>query len=83
MLLYKHRWDTETYFRWIKGHLRIKHFWGTSENAVKTQIYVGLITFLLTVQVKYYYNIEYTLHEISQIISRSLFEKISISELNS
>ena len=51
-MLYKYRWKIELFFKWIKQHLKIKSFWGTSENAVKTQIYIAIITYALVVIIK-------------------------------
>ena len=76
--LYKHRWQIELFFKWIKQHLRIEVFWGYSANAVKTQIYIALCTFLLVAIIKKKLNIERNLYEILQILSVSQFEKTPI-----
>ena len=73
--LYKHRWQIELFFKWIKQHLHINTFWGTSRNAVKTQICVAISTFLLVAIIKRKMNINRNLYEILQILSVSLFDK--------
>lgn len=79
--LYKHRWQIELFFKWIKQHLRIETFWGRSANAVKTQICVALCTYLLVAILKKQLHSERSSYEILQILSVSLFEKIPIIEL--
>lgn len=76
--LYRCRWQVELFFRWIKQHLRIKAFYGTSENAVKTQIWVALSTYLLVAILKKRLSLDLSLHKILQILSISLFEKTPI-----
>ncbi len=76
--LYRARWQVELFFRWIKQHLRIKAFYGTSENAVKTQVWVALSTYLLVAIVKKRLGLDLNLHKILQILSISLFEKTPI-----
>lgn len=73
--LYKARWRIEIFFRWIKQHLRIKAFYGTSENAVKTQIWIAISVYVLIAILKKKLNLEYSLYEILQILSLTLFEK--------
>ena len=73
--LYKHRWQIELFFKWIKQHLKIKAFWGQSENAVKTQICIALCAYLMVAILKKRLNIERNLYEILQILSVSLFDK--------
>ena len=77
--LYKHRWQIELFFKWMKQHLHIEVFWGHSENAVKTQICIALITFLLAAIMKKRLNIGRDLYEILQILTVSLFEKTPIN----
>lgn len=77
-LLYKSRWQVELFFKWIKQHLRIKSFLGTSLNAVKTQIWIAISTYLLVAIAKKEMNIENSLYTILQILSVSLFEKTPI-----
>lgn len=79
--LYKHRWQIELFFKWIKQHLRIEVFWGCSVNAVKTQICIALCTFLLTAIMKKKLNIDRNLYEILQILSVSQFDKTPINTL--
>jgi len=79
--LYKCRWQVEIFFKWIKQHLRIKAFYGTSENAVKTQIWIAISVYLLVAIVKKVSNINRSLNEILQILSISLFEKVPFSQV--
>jgi hypothetical protein len=78
---YKNRWQVELFFKWIKQHLKIKSFWGLSENAVKTQIYSALSVYLLVAKLKYDYNLKQNLYEILQILSVSLLVKQPINEV--
>lgn len=80
-LLYKHRWQIELFFKWIKQHLKIKIFWGRSANAVKTQICIALCTYLVVAILKKRLGLERNLYEILQISSVSLFDKSSLTEL--
>ena len=80
-LLYKHRWQIELFFKWIKQHLRIKTFWGTSANCVKTQVWIAISTYLLIAYAKKQLKTPLTLYEISQIISVSVFDKTPLNEL--
>ena len=80
-LLYKNRWQIELFFKWIKQHLKIKVFWGHSENAVKTQICIALCTYLIVAIVKKRLHIKRNLYEILQILSVSLFDKSVINSL--
>ncbi|MCX6786205.1 MAG: IS4 family transposase [Candidatus Kaiserbacteria bacterium] len=80
-LLYKHRWQIELFFKWIKQHLKIKAFWGHSENAVKTQICIALCSYLIVAILKKNLQLEQNLYEILQITSASLFDKSSLVEL--
>ena len=79
--LYKNRWGIELFFKWIKQHLKIKSFWGHSENAVKTQIWIAVSTYVLVVIAKKKFNLENSLYEILQILSISIFEKTHINQL--
>jgi transposase len=76
--LYKCRWQVELFFKWIKQHLRIKTFFGTSENAVKTQVWIAISVYVLVAIVKKELNLDRSMHEILQILSLNLFEKTSI-----
>lgn len=80
-LLYKHRWQIELFFKWIKQHLRIKTFWGTSANCVKIQVWIAISTYLLIAYAKKQLKTPLTLYEISQIISVSVFDKTPLNEL--
>lgn len=80
-LLYKHRWQIELFFKWIKQHLKIKAFWGHSENAVKTQICIALCSYLIVAILKKQLRLKQNLYEILQITSASLFDKSSLVEL--
>jgi transposase len=80
--LYKNRWQVELFFKWIKQHLRIKVFFGTSENAVKTQIWIAISTYLLIAITKKRLHLDHhSLYEILQILSLSMFETIPINQL--
>jgi transposase len=78
--IYKCRWQVELFFRWIKQHLRIKSFYGTSPNAVKTQAWIAICTYVLVAIIKKERKVDLSLHEILQILSVSLFEKTPINE---
>ena len=80
-LLYKHRWKIELFFKWIKQHLKIKAFWGESENAVKTQIWIAVCTYLMVAIAKKELKIGRNLYEILQIISVSIFDKTRLNQL--
>ena len=77
--LYKSRWQVELFFKWIKQHLRIKRFLGTSENAVKTQIWCAVSTYVLIAIVKKELQLDASLYTCLQILSVSVFEKTQIS----
>jgi IS4 transposase len=77
--LYKSRWQVELFFKWIKQHLRIKRFLGTSENAVKTQIWCAVSTYVLIAIIKKELQLNASLYTILQILSVSIFEKTYIS----
>ena len=76
--LYKSRWQVELFFKWTKPHLRIKRFLGTSENAVKTQIWCAVATYVLIAIVKQELRLEASLYTLRQILSVSVFEKTPI-----
>ncbi len=80
-LLYKNRWQIELFFKWIKQHLKIKKFWGQSENAVKTQIWIAVCTYLIVAIIKRRLNSKMSLYEILQILSVSAFDKIPVNQL--
>ena len=79
--LYKGRWGVELFFKWIKQHLRIKSFFGTSENAVKTQIWIAICIYVLIAIIKKKLYMEQSLYTILQVLSLTQFEKIPILEL--
>jgi len=79
--LYRCRWQVELFFKWIKQHLRIKVFFGTSENAVKTQVWIAVSTYLLVAIVKKRLNISASLYEMLQILSLTIFERIPLDQL--
>lgn len=79
--LYACRWQIELFFKWIKQHLRIKAFYGTTDNAVKTQVWVAISVYVLVAIVKQELRLERSLHDILQILSISLFEKTPLKEL--
>jgi hypothetical protein len=80
-LLYKYRWKIELFFKWIKQHLKVKSFWGHSENAVKVQVYCAIITFLTIVIMKHKLKLKQSYYEILQILSITLLNKIPINQL--
>jgi hypothetical protein len=80
-LLYKNRWQVELFFKWIKQHLKIKTFWGNSENAVRIQIYTAIITYCLVAIVGHDLKIDRSTYEILQILGISLLDKTPVKEL--
>ncbi len=78
--LYKSRWQVELFFKWIKQHLRIKKFFGTSENAVKSQIWIAVSVYVLVAIVKKRLNLDASLYTLLQIFSLTLFEKMPIQQ---
>ena len=79
--LYKSRWQVELFFKWIKQHLRIKRFIGTSANAVKTQVWIALCVYVLVAILKKQLNLPESLHKFLQILSVNAFEKVPLYEL--
>jgi IS4 transposase len=79
--LYKLRWQVELFFRWIKQNLRIKSFYGTSENAVRTQIWVAITVYALVAIIKKNLAMELPLYNFLQILSVTAFEKIPLNQL--
>ena len=79
--LYKNRWQKEVFFKWIKQNLTIKHLWGHSENAVKTHIWIAIISYLLIAYIKKMLDSQYSIYEIIQVLGLSVFVKTSIKEL--
>jgi hypothetical protein len=80
-LLYHYRWKIELFFKWIKQHLKVKSFWGHSENAVKVQIYVAIITFVTVALVRQKLKIPLTQYQILQILSLTLLNKTPLNQL--
>jgi hypothetical protein len=79
--IYKLRWQIELFFKWIKQHLRIKAFYGTSENAVKTQIWIAICVYVSVAILRKQLGLETTLYQILQILSVTLFEKTPILQV--
>lgn len=80
-LLYKCRWGIETFFKWIKQHLKIQSFWGHSENAVKTQIWIAISSYVIVIITKKQLNLKYSLYEILQMISLAPFDRTPMKKL--
>ena len=79
--LYRNRWGIETFFKWIKQHLKILTFWGHSENAVKTQIWIAISTYVLVIIAKKKLNLQHSLYEILQMVSLSAFDRTPLKKL--
>ena len=79
--LYKSRWHVELFFRWIKQHLRIKRFFGTSENAVKSQVWIAVAVYVLVAIIRKRLDLEFSLHSTLQILSVTPFEKVPLFQL--
>ena len=79
--LYRNRWSVELFFKWVKQHLRIKKFWGTSENAVRVQIYCAIITYCLVAIVQHGMKLERSIYEVLQILGISLTDKTHLRDL--
>jgi IS4 transposase len=79
--LYRNRWQVELFFKWLKQHLKIKKFWGTTENAVRIQIYCAIITYCLVSIVKHDMKLERSVYEILQITGISLTDKTHLRDL--
>ena len=79
--LYKKRWLVELFFKWLKQHLKIKKFWGTTENAVRIQISVAIITYCLVAIIQHGMHLERSTYEVLQILSISLTDKTPLQEL--
>ena len=79
--LYRARWQVELFFKWIKQHLRIKSFFGTSHNAVKSQLWIAISVYVLIAIIRKRLNLELNLHTILQILSLSVFEKMPLEQL--
>jgi IS4 transposase len=79
--LYRCRWQVELFFKWIKQHLRIKVFFGTSENAVKTQIWIAVSVYVLVAIAKKRLNLPASLYQILQILSLTMIERMPLNQL--
>ena len=79
--LYKNRWQVELFFKWLKQHLKIKRFWGTTENAVRIQIYAAICTYCLVAIVLHDMKLERSIYEVLQILGISLTDKTHLSDL--
>jgi len=79
--LYKSRWQVELFFKWIKQHLRIKRFFGTSENAVNSQVWIAVATYVLVAIARKRLNLDLSLHSMLQILSVTPFEKVPLHQL--
>jgi hypothetical protein len=79
--LYKHRWQIELFFKWIKQHLKIKSFWGYSSNAVKTQVWIAIAVYVIVAIVKKKLNLHQSMYEILQILSTNIFDKMPVNQL--
>ena len=79
--LYRLRWQVELFFRWIKQHLRIKRFFGTSDNAVKTQVWIAVSVYVLIALIRKNLQLPLSLHEMLQILSITPFEKTPMIQL--
>jgi hypothetical protein len=80
-MLYKHRWFIELFFKWIKQHLKIKSFWGTSPNAVKTQIWIAISVYVIVLITKKKLKLEQSIYEILQVLSINILDKEPIKHL--
>lgn len=79
--VYKSRWQIEVFFKWIKQNLQIKTLWGHSENAVKTQLWIAICTYLIVAYLKHQIQSPYSVYEMTQILGISTFAKIAVNEL--
>ena len=79
--LYKNRWQVELFFKWFKQHLKIKKFWGNTENTVRIQIYSAIITYCLVATIQHDLRLERSTYEVLQILSISLTDKTLLSDL--
>jgi len=79
--LYRYRWGIELFFKWIKQHLKILTFWGHSENAVRTQVWIAISTYILVIMAKKKYKLTQSLYEILQLVSLSAFDRTPLNQL--
>lgn len=79
--LYKSRWRVELFFKWIKQNLRVKHFFGTTDNAVKTQVWIAVCVYVLVAIVRKELGVELSLSQILQVLSVNVFEQVPLAAL--
>ena len=79
--LYRHRWDIEVFFKWIKQNIVVKTLWGYSENAVRTHLWIAIIAYLLLAKIKADYKSPYSVTEVATLVRISALEKTSLREL--
>ena len=79
--LYRHRWDIEVFFKWVKQNIVVKTLWGYSENAVRTHLWVAVIAYLIIARIKANYKSPYSITEVATLIRISALEKVSLGEL--
>ena len=79
--LYKSRWRVELFFKWVKQNLKIKHFFGTSDNAVKTQVWIAICVYVLVAIVRKELRLELSLSQILQVLSVNVFAQVPLAEL--
>ena len=79
--LYKNRWQVELFFKWLKQHLKIKRFWGTTENAVRIQIYAAICAYCLVAIIQHDMQLDRSTYEVLQILSISLTDKTYLRDL--
>ena len=79
--IYRHRWEIESFFKWLKQNIVIKHLWGYSENAVRTHLWVAICAYLLFARIKVEYKSDYSITEIATLISVSALSKVPLRDL--
>lgn len=79
--LYRHRWDIEVFFKWLKQNITVKNLWGFSENAVKTHLWIAIITYLLLAKIKVYTRSQYSITEVASLVRVSLLEKAELNDI--
>jgi len=80
-LLYKYRWQIELFFKWLKQHLRVKTFWGTSENAVRIQVYAAISAYCLVAIAEHMYGLDRSMFDILRVVGHSLLDTTPIDEI--
>ena len=79
--IYRNRWQIEVFFKWIKQNMTVKHMWGYSENAIRTHLWIAIISYLLIAKIKAELQTPYSITEVARILGVSAFAKIPIREL--